>query len=98
MNNSRYVLNYRPNAFIYDNKEHTELFAFAEDDDPNEIIKALNDFNEQKEEYMSLFADILELALSTKEIRNELLKGILNMFEEAETLEEAKDMIRSYLE
>ena len=42
MSQKRYELRYRPNTYIWDNLENKELFAWAEDDDPQVIVDELN--------------------------------------------------------
>ena len=49
MNRKRFNLIYNPNTIIWDNLENEEVFAWADDDDPKEILNLLNNLNDENE-------------------------------------------------
>ena len=64
----------------------------------NEIVDLLNELYEENEHYKSIFFELVETALTDKNCRELYCKGILDIFDKANSLNQAKDMIREFLE
>ena len=50
MTAKRFKLIYKPNTIIWDNFEDEEVFAWADDDNPKEIVNKLNELAEEIEQ------------------------------------------------
>lgn len=61
-------------------------------------VNVLNELHEENEHYKALFFEIVETALTDKNCRELYCKGILNIFDKANSLNQARDMIKEYLE
>lgn len=73
-------------------KDGDKLLSF------DEVVDLLNELHEENEYYKSIFFDIVENALEDKNCRELYCKGILSLFDDANSLNEAKEMIRERLE
>lgn len=62
------------------------------------LCTLLNELHEENEHYKSIFFDIIENALEDKNCRELYCKGILSLFDDANSLNEAKEMIKEHLE
>ena len=78
-----------------------ELYVLGPDGNEvkvEEIVHLLNELKEENEHYKQLFFDIVETALTDKNCREEYCKGILGIFDKANSLNQARDMIKEHLE
>ena len=75
-------------------KRDGEYYSFT----VKEICDLLNTLYEENEHYKSIFFDIVENALEDKNCRDLYCKGILSLFDDANSLNEAKEMIKEHLE
>lgn len=50
MTRKRFKLIYNPNTIIWDNFEDEEVFAWADDDNPKEIVNKMNELHEENEQ------------------------------------------------
>lgn len=64
----------------------------------NEVVDLLNELHEENEHYKAVFFEIVETALTDKNCRELYCKGILDIFDKANSLNQARDMIKEYLE
>lgn len=62
------------------------------------VLDLLNELHEENEHYKSIFFDIVESALEDKNCRELYCKGILSLFDDANSLNQAKKMIKEHLE
>lgn len=58
----------------------------------------LNELHKENEHYKSIFFDIVESALEDKNCRELYCKGILSLFDDANSLNQAREMIKEHLE
>lgn len=58
----------------------------------------LNELYEENEHYKSIFFELVETALTDKNCRELYCKGVLGIFDEANSLNQARDMIKEFLE
>ncbi len=63
----------------------------------SEICGELNALHEENEHYKALFFELVETALTDKNCRELYCKGILNIFDKANSLNQARDMIKEHL-
>lgn len=56
------------------------------------------ELEEENEQYKSLFFELVETALTDKNCRELYCKGILDIFNKANSLNQAREMIKEYLE
>lgn len=56
------------------------------------------ELEEENEQYKSLFFELVETALTDKNCRELYCKGILDMFDKANSLNQAREMIKEHLE
>ena len=73
------------------NKENEDMTC-------GECVKVLNELHEENEHYKSIFFELVETALTDKNCRELYCKGILDIFDKANSLNQARDMIKEYLE
>lgn len=64
----------------------------------DECCKLLNELNDEKEHYKSIFFELIETALTDKSCRELYCKGILDIFNKANSLNQAREMIKEHLE
>ena len=58
----------------------------------------ITELEEENEHYKSLFFELVETALSDKNCRELYCKGILDIFNKANSLNQAREMIKEHLE
>lgn len=64
----------------------------------NDIADRLNELAEENEYYKSIFFELVETALTDKNCRELYCKGILDIFNKANSLNQAREMIKEHLE
>jgi hypothetical protein len=64
----------------------------------DEVLNTLNELHEENEHYKAVFFEIVEAALTDKNCRELYCKGILDIFDKANSLNQARDMIKEHLE
>ena len=64
----------------------------------DECCKLLNELNDENEYYKSIFFELVETALRDKHSRELYCKGILDLFKKANSLNQAREMIKEHLE
>ena len=64
----------------------------------DECCKLLNELNDENEHYKSIFFELVETALTDMNCRELYCKGILDIFKEANYLNQAREMIKEHLE
>ena len=73
--------------------ETREMYDIVE-----EVCPVLNALHEENEHYKTLFFEIVETALTDKNCRELYCKGILDIFDKANSLNQAREMIKAHLE
>lgn len=63
-----------------------------------EVLDKLNELADENEYYKSIFLELVETALTDKNCRELYCKGILDMFNKANSLNQAREMIKEHLE
>ena len=63
-----------------------------------EIVDLLNELHDENEHYKSIFFELVETALTDKNCRELYCKGILDIFNKANSLNQAREMIKEHLE
>ena len=58
----------------------------------------ITELEEENEQYKSLFFELVETALTDKNCRELYCKGILDIFNKANSLNQAREMIKEHLE
>ena len=93
--NKRYSFNWKsghPN--FWDNHcDLADCYLTCED-----VVDRLNELNDEKEYYKSIFFELVETALTDKNCRELYCKGILDIFNKANSLNQAREMIKEHLE
>ena len=94
-------------AFIEDHKEGSYHIGKTEDVDINSlrnITKRLNIYAEENEmlksendSYKNMFFEIVETALTDTNCKELYCKGILDIFDKANSLNQAREMIKEHL-
>ena len=69
-----------------------------EREDYDRTVDLLNELNDEKEHYKSIFFELVETALTDKNCRELYCKGILDIFNKANSLNQAREMIKEHLE
>lgn len=64
----------------------------------DECCKLLNELNDENEHYKSIFFELIETALTDMNCRELYCKGILDIFNKANSLNQAREMIKEHLE
>ena len=72
------------------NKENEDMTC-------GECVKVLNELHEENEHYKSIFFELVETALTDKNCRELYCKGILDIFDKANSLNQARDIIKEHL-
>ena len=94
---SAYALIDKVNA-LYNEKEKLKIFLNV----VNEELSLANSDNdtleEENEHYKSIFFELVETALTDKNCRELYCKGILDIFNKANSLNQAREMIKEHLE
>ena len=97
MNLDENVETYELNCIV-DNENKTFYFIAESIENVQLFVKRLNELNEENEHYKSIFFELVETALTDKNCRELYCKGILDIFDKANSLNQAKDMIKEFLE
>ena len=63
----------------------------------NQRTEQCDKYYEENEHYKSIFFEIVETALTDKNCRELYCKGILNIFDKANSLNQAREMIKEHL-
>lgn len=63
-----------------------------------EVLDKLNELSDENEHYKSIFFELIEIALKDKNCRELYCKGILDIFHKANSLNQARKMIKEHLE
>ena len=77
---------------IVDNLDNKGLYSVVD------TVECLNNLHEENEHYKSIFFELVETALTDKNCRELYCKGILDIFDKANSLNQARDMIKEFLE
>lgn len=64
----------------------------------SEVLDKLNELSDENEHYKSIFFELIETALRDKNCRELYCKGILDIFNKANSLNQAREMIKEHLE
>ena len=62
-----------------------------------EVVDVLNNLHEENEQYKSIFFELVETALTDKNCRELYCKGLLDIFDKANSLNQAREMIKEHL-
>ena len=63
----------------------------------SEVLSKLNELAEENEHYKSIFFELIETTLTDKNCRELYCKGILDIFNKANSLNQAREMIKEHL-
>ena len=63
-----------------------------------EVLDKLNELSDENGHYKSIFFELVETALTDKNCRELYCKGILDIFNKANSLNQAMEMIKEHLE
>ena len=77
---------------IVDNLDNKGLYSVVD------TVECLNNLHEENEQYKSIFFELVETALTDKNCRELYCNGILDIFDKANSLNQARDMIKEFLE
>lgn len=64
----------------------------------SEVLDKLNKLSDENEYYKSIFFELVETALTDMNCRELYCKGILDIFNKANSLNQAREMIKEHLE
>lgn len=73
-------------------KDNGKIISFMD------MFDLLNDLSDENEHYKSIFFELVETALKDKNCRELYCKGILDIFNKANSLNQAREMIKEHLE
>ena len=99
--NKRFRLGYVCGDYgLIDNDEWIDLHSMSENSEKNVklCINKMNELADENEQYKSLFFELVETALTDKNCRELYCKGILDIFNKANSLNQAREMIKEHLE
>ena len=85
----------RVGGYVYDGDKCISHFEDVSHRD--DIVKLLNELHEENEHYKSIFFELVETALTDKNCRELYCKGILDIFDKANSLNQAREMIKRHL-
>ena len=94
---SKYVETYELSCIV-DNSNKTFYFVVDSIANVESFVERLNELYEENEHYKSIFFELVETALTDKNCRELYCKGILDIFDKANSLNQARDMIKEFLE
>lgn len=77
--------------------ETTEIYSMDNELEANSTCGLLNTLHEENEHYKSIFFELVETALTDKSCRELYCKGILGIFDKANSLNQARDMIKEHM-
>ena len=98
--NKVFELRLCPNGtyYLYKNNELMDIdFDKFNKESAQECVDLLNSLNDEREHYKSIFFEIVETALTDKNCRELYCKGILDIFDKANSLNQARDIIKEHL-
>ena len=92
----------------YFDKDHNYIIQDLQNEDEYQVgfvncdedvfLELVNKIADENEHYKSLFFELIETALTDKNCRELYCKGILDMFDKANSLNQAREMIKKHLE
>ena len=94
---SAYALIDKVNA-LYNENEKLKIFLRAVNEELDLANRDCDTLEEENKQYKSLFFELVETALTDKNCRELYCKGILDMFDKANSLNQAREMIKEHLE
>ena len=85
---------------LIDNDEWIDFHSMSENSEKNVklCINKMNELADENEYYKSIFFELVETALTDKNCRELYCKGILDIFNKANSLNQAREMIKKHLE
>ena len=63
----------------------------------SDVVDLLNTLHEENKHYKSIFFELVETVLTDKNCRALYCKGVLDIFDKANSLNQARDMIKEHL-
>lgn len=99
--NKRFRLGYVCGDYgLIDNDEWIDLHSMSENSEKNVqiCINKMNELADENEHYKSIFFELVETALKDENCRELYCKGILDIFNKANSLNQAREMIKEHLE
>lgn len=99
--NKRFRLGYVCGDYgLIDNDKWIDLHSMSENSEKNVklCINKMNELADENEYYKSIFFELVETALTDKHSRELYCKGILDIFNKANSLNQARKMIKEHLE
>ena len=94
---SAYTLIDEVNA-LYDENEQLKIFLKAVNEELDLANRDNDTLEEENEQYKSIFFELVETALTDKNCKELYCKGILDIFNKANSLNQAREMIKEHLE
>ena len=94
---SAYALIDKVNA-LYNENEKLKIFLRAVNEELDLANRDCDTLEEENKQYKSLFFELVETALTDKNCRELYCKGILDIFNKANSLNQAREMIKEHLE
>ena len=83
--------------FEYKNHKVFDNLTGEEHSSNRVSVNGLNALHEENEYYKSIFFELVETALTDKNCRELYCKGILGIFDKANSLNQARDMIKEHM-
>ena len=93
---SAYALIDKVNA-LYEEKEQLKMFLKAVNEELSLANRDNDTLEEENEQYKSIFFELVETALTDKNCRELYCKGILDIFNKANSLNQAREMTKEHL-
>ena len=92
----------------YFDKDHNYIIQDLQNEDEYQVgfvncdedvfLKLVNKIADENEHYKSIFFELVETALKDENCRELYCKGILDIFNKANSLNQAREMIKEHLE
>lgn len=92
----------------YFDKDHNYIIQDLQNEDEYQVgfvncdedvfLKLVNELADENKHYKSIFFELVETALRDKNCRELYCKGILDIFNKANSLNQAREMIKEHLE
>ena len=86
------------NYIIQDLQNEDEYQVGFVNCDEDAFLELVNKIADENEHYKSIFFELVETALTDKNCRELYCKGILDIFNKANSLNQAREMIKKHLE
>lgn len=83
--------------YVCDNENQIDLSVREASDIMNELYEENKQLKFENKTYQNIFFEIVETALTDKNCRELYCKGILDIFNKANSLNQAREMIKEYL-